>query len=117
MQRSVLSAREITATLTLDDPANGALSADSGNGETYNAETGTWVVSGSSVNVNAALAAVSFLPNADSPESVQVSFSVEDDNEDGSAPATGTITLVGAPQVTALGQWRIDNGYSEDGSG
>ena len=101
----------------MDDPANGALSADSGNGETYNVETGTWVVSGSSVNVNAALAAVSFVPNANSPESVTVSFSVEDDDQDGSAPATGTITLVGASPVTALGQWRLDNGYSEDGSG
>jgi hypothetical protein len=110
--------QEITATLTLDDAANGALSADSGNGESYNAEQGTWVVSGSSINVNAALAAVSFVPNANSPESVQVSFSVEDDDQDGSAPFTGTITLnAGAPQVTALGQWRLDNGYSEDGSG
>ncbi|MCH2061639.1 MAG: hypothetical protein MK183_13535, partial [Verrucomicrobiales bacterium] len=110
--------QEITATLILDDPANGDLSADSGNGESYNPQTGVWVVSGSSVNVNAALAAVSFLPNEDSPESVQVSFSVEDDDQDGSAPFTGTITLnAGAVQVTALGQWRIDNGYSEDGSG
>ena len=110
--------QEITAILTLDDAANGALSAESGNGETYNAETGVWSVSGSSITVNAALAAVSFVPNANSPESVQVSFSVEDDDQDGSAPFTGTITLnAGAVQVTALGQWRLDNGYSEDGSG
>ncbi len=110
--------QEITATLTLDDPANGDLSADSGNGESYNPQTGVWVVSGSSVNVNAALAAVSFVPNEDSPESVTVSFSVEDDDQDGSDPFTGTITLnAGLVQVTALGQWRLDNGYSEDGSG
>jgi hypothetical protein len=76
------------------------------------------VVSGSSITVNAALAAVSFLPNEDSPESVQVSFSVEDDDQDGSAPFTGNITLNAVEvQVTALGQWRLDNGYSEDGSG
>jgi hypothetical protein len=110
--------QEITVTLTLDDAANGALSADSGNGESYNAATGVWSVSGSSVTVNAALAAVSFVPNANSPASVQVSLAVDDDNEDGSAPFTGTITLnADAVQVTALGQWRLDNGYSEDGSG
>jgi hypothetical protein len=75
-------------------------------------------VSGSSVTVNAALAAVRFVPNANSPASVAVSFAVEDDNEDGSAPFTGTLTLnANAVQVTALGQWRLDNGYSEDGSG
>jgi hypothetical protein len=85
--------QEITAILTLDDAANGALSADSGNGESYNAENGIWSVSGSSVTVNAALAAVSFVPNANSPASVAVSFAVEDDNEDGSDPVRGTITV------------------------
>jgi hypothetical protein len=90
--------QEITATLTLDDATNGALSAGSGNGESYNAETGVWSVSGSSITVNAALAAVSFVPSGREfpplPASVDVSFSVEDDNEDGSDPVRGTITLV-----------------------
>ncbi len=57
-------ADSFTATVSMADgnSSNGSLSASSGHGEVYNATTGVWSVTGSLADVNAALAALSFVP-------------------------------------------------------
>jgi hypothetical protein len=52
------------ATLTLSDPAAGALSTDTSGGvtSTYDSATGTWSATGPIADVNAVLAAVTFTP-------------------------------------------------------
>jgi hypothetical protein len=82
-----------TATLSLASKNStiGSLTATSGHGETYNAATGMWTVSGTKADVNAALAAVSFVPVTGGVASTTVAVSVSD----GMAPAlTGTLTLI-----------------------
>ena len=81
----------ITATLTLAIPAAGALSAASGNGESYSAATGVWTVTGSVAEVNAALAAVEFVPAPDNDVNTAVTTHIED--AAGAGPGDGTITL------------------------
>ncbi|MET0333980.1 MAG: hypothetical protein ABW190_06890, partial [Rhizobacter sp.] len=86
----------VTATLTVSHPALGSLST-SGNAS-YNASTGVWTMTDTVANVNAALAALTFSPGANTDVAVTVSYSVADGGEDGAAPATGTLTL----NVTAV---------------
>jgi hypothetical protein len=80
----------ITATLTLADVAAGSLTANSGNGETYNATTGVWTVTGSLSSVNAALAAVAFIPAANNTSNTTTAVAIRD--AAGAGP-DGTITL------------------------
>jgi hypothetical protein len=68
----------ITATLTLSNTATGSLSASSGNGETYNSLTGVWAVSGSQAQVNAALAAVAFVPQATNDVNSSINVQIQD---------------------------------------
>jgi hypothetical protein len=84
---------QITATLTLADTTTGSLSAGSGNGETYDTGTGVWTITGSVGQVNAALADVAFIPEADNDLDTTVAVEIKDGLEDGSTPVTGTITL------------------------
>lgn len=84
---------QITATLTLADPVTGTLSASSGNGETYDAGTGVWTVTGSVAQVNAALADVAFLPAANNSMDTTVAVDIRDGLEDGVTPLTGSLTL------------------------
>lgn len=84
---------QITATLTLDNAAQGALTAGSGNGETYTAGTGVWTITGSVADVNAALAAVAFEPVNNLSQDASVAVNISDGGEDGSVAQTGTITL------------------------
>jgi hypothetical protein len=83
----------LTATLTLAAPAAGALTT-SGTA-TYTAATGVWTIAGSLPQVNAALAAVAFVPAADSAVTTTIATQVRD--AAGTGPAAGTITLTGTP--------------------
>ena len=85
---AVSSPEEITATLSLN-PGEGALTEPTG--ATYIPETGIWTIIGSARDVNGALAAVQFLPNGSTP--VVIDVAIDDGDEDGSGPLTGTITL------------------------
>jgi ELWxxDGT repeat protein len=85
----------ITATLALDNPAAGVLSTTGGTA-TYNAVKGFWSVTGSDKDVSAALAAVTFTPNADWNGTVNITTHVQDAK--GTGPANGQITL----KVTAV---------------
>ncbi|MEL7448535.1 MAG: DUF4347 domain-containing protein [Pseudomonadota bacterium] len=86
----------VTATLTLSDTGTGSLSADSGNGETYDAATGVWQVTGTAAQVNAALANVGFLTAADNARNTTIAVTLAYPN--GNAPGTGIIRL----DVTAV---------------
>ncbi len=79
---------EVTATLSLS-PGDGNLTEPTG--ATYDPATGIWTITGTVRAVNAALAAVQFLPNGTSP--VVIDVLVDDDDEDGSGPLTGAITV------------------------
>ena len=81
----------ITATLTLANTATGSLTATSGNGETYTAGTGVWTLTGTVTAVNAALAAVAFVPTTNNDVDTTISTLVRDAANTG--PAAGTITL------------------------
>ena len=81
----------ITVTLTLADPETGVLSADSGNGETYDSDSGVWTITGVASDVNNALADVAFLPAGENELPTTVEALVR--NELGEGPAVGTINL------------------------
>ena len=95
-----------TATVTLagGNSTIGSFTANSGNGESYSAETGVWTVTGTKTAVNAALAAMSFVPAANSFADTTAIVSISD----GVSPAiTGMLTFNGepvndAPQLTKL---------------
>jgi Ca2+-binding RTX toxin-like protein len=95
-----------TATVTLagGNSSIGSFTANSGNGESYSAETGVWAVTGTKTAVNAALAAMSFVPVANSFADTTAIVSISD----GVSPAiTGTLIFNGepvndAPQLTKL---------------
>ena len=105
---------QITATLTLADTSTGSLTATSGNGENYTAETGVWTITGTVAEVNAALAAVSFTPATNNDTNTTISVNIKDGLEDGATPKTGTITLNvtgsnDAPTVTNTTQTKTYN--------
>ena len=83
----------ITATLTLSEPLAGSLSTGTFGSatSTYTAGTGVWTVTGSVIDVNAALAAVSFTPDGNWDQDVTVATRIRDAADAG--PADGTITL------------------------
>ncbi len=85
----------ITATLTLANPAAGTLTATSLNGETYDAGTGVWTVTGSVATVNAALAAAAFEPASDNDVNTTITTHIEDAAATG--PADGSIALTVTP--------------------
>ncbi len=87
----------VTATLTLADPSAGRLSTAGGG--SYNAATGVWSHSGSIASVNAALAAVAFVPGANADTDTTIAVEIADGGEDGTSSVSGTITL----DVTAVG--------------
>jgi len=104
----------ITAILTLDDTSTGLLTADSGNGESYDDGTGVWTVTGSTTVVNDALADVVFVPEPDNDVDTFITTHVEDD--EGAAPADGSITLDVTPENDTPGATNLTQtqGYSED---
>ncbi|MGE0434235.1 MAG: cadherin-like domain-containing protein, partial [Planctomycetota bacterium] len=85
----------LIATLTLADTAAGSLST--GGGGSYTPGTGVWTITDTVANVNAALAAVTFVPLTDRDTGTSISVDVRDGEEDGAVPVTGTITLTVTP--------------------
>lgn len=81
----------VTATLTVSIPAAGTLTTPGG--ASYNATTGVWTLTDTVANVNAALAALSFLPETNNDVAVTLAYSVADGGEDGAVPASGSLTL------------------------
>jgi hypothetical protein len=66
----------ITATLTLANPAAGALTTSGGG--SYTAGTGLWTVTGSVAAVNTALAAVAFVPAANFDQDTTIAVAISD---------------------------------------
>ena len=79
----------ITATLTLAAPVAGSLTT-SGTAS-YTPGTGVWTISGTVAQVNAALAAVAFVPAPNNDQNASISTLIRDVANTG--PAAGTITL------------------------
>lgn len=109
----------VTATLTLNNPAAGALSTGTFGSATsiYNPATGVWTVTGSVADVNAALATVTFTPAPNWDKPVSITTQVRD--AAGAGPANGTITINvsainDAPTATQLVQSKI---FVEDPGG
>lgn len=90
-----LFTESVTATLTLDNTATGGLTTASGNGETYTSATGVWIVTGDLDGVNAALAAVQFIPAADNDVASNIATHIQDGA--GTGPADGVIALTVTP--------------------
>ena len=82
---------QITATLTLADPAAGALTTAGGG--SYTAGTGVWTITDIVGTVNNALETVAFEPADNHDTDTTVAVLIADGEEDGSVPLTGTITL------------------------
>ena len=93
--QAVDAPEEIDVFLTFQ-PGSGNLTVP--NGVTYDGANGLWNITGSLGEVNAALAAVQFLPNGTSPTIIDVT--IDDGDEDGSGPLTGTVTLNTVSQDT-----------------
>jgi Ca2+-binding RTX toxin-like protein len=87
---------QLTVQLVLADPTVGSLTASTG--AVYAGASGTWSVQGTAAQINAALATLSFTPNAGHDGSTTISTFVTDGVN---APAAGLITLdfVNAPTV------------------
>lgn len=83
----------VTATLTLLNTAAGALTVGTfGSASSiYNTNTGVWNISGSLADVNAALAAVAFIPNPNTDVNTTITTHIED--AAGTGPADGVINL------------------------
>jgi Ca2+-binding RTX toxin-like protein/bifunctional DNase/RNase len=105
-----------TATVRMagNNSAIGSLTASSGHGESYNAATGVWTVTGSKDNVNAALAAMAFVPVANGFANTSATVSISD----GSAlpPLAGTLTFNGTAVNDAPGASNLNQtiAYTED---
>ncbi|MFK8076128.1 MAG: LEPR-XLL domain-containing protein [Granulosicoccus sp.] len=81
----------VTATLTLANTNTGSLSSN--DGATYDAGSGVWSITGGVAAVNTALANLTFVPLIDNEVDTSISVVIDDDDEDGSGPLTGTISL------------------------
>jgi Cadherin-like len=104
----------LTVTLTLSNPAAGALSAGTAGLVTasYDTATGTWSASGPTADVNALLAGVIFTPTLDFNGGFAIATSVSDGV---APPVTGVQALAGigvndAPQLTFLGSLPVLEG-------
>ena len=103
---SDVDSANVTATLTLSNPAAGSLSTATSGAvtSTYNAATGVWTASGAIADVNALLAGVTLTPAANFNGNFTIATSVSD----GVAPAiTGSKAFTGiavndAPTATNL---------------
>jgi Bacterial cadherin-like domain len=84
-----------TATLTLSDAAAGALTTGTSGAvtSTYDSATGIWIASGPIADVNALLAAVTFIPAENFNDNFVIATSVSDDT----GTATGSKLITGTP--------------------
>jgi VCBS repeat-containing protein len=83
----------ITATLKVDNPVAGSLSVTGGG--SYDAGTGIWTITGSVSVVNAALAAVTFVPAPSSNLATTITTHIVDTA--GTGPADGAISITVTP--------------------
>jgi Ca2+-binding RTX toxin-like protein len=81
-------AAQLTVQLVLSDPTVGSLVASSG--AVYDGASGTWSMQGTAAQVNASLAALSFIPNAGREGDTTISTFVSDGVN---APVAGLMTL------------------------
>ena len=81
----------VTATLTLVDPSAGALTVSGA--ASYTAGSGVWTITDTVANVNAALAALGFVPAANSNLDTSVAVNLADGGEDGGVALLGTLSL------------------------
>ena len=95
------SGETITATLTLANTAAGSLTT-SGTA-TYDPSTGIWTITGTVAAVNAALAAVAFVPATNNDVNTTITTHIEDAS--GTGPTNGTINL----NVTAVNDAPVNN--------
>lgn len=79
----------LTATLTLADASAGTLTTSGGG----SFAAGVWSFTGSVSALNAALAAVAFVPAADYDRDTSIAVRIADGGEDGAAALTGAIML------------------------
>lgn len=95
----------VTATLTLSDPLAGSLTTASAGATTssYVAATGTWRAAGPIADVNALLAAVSFVPTADYAQdfTIATTFSDGTDDSGGTKPITA-VAVNDTPTLAAI---------------
>tara|TARA_R110000796_G_scaffold74374_1_gene167336 strand:- start:322288 stop:334170 length:11883 start_codon:yes stop_codon:yes gene_type:complete len=85
----------IEVSLTLDSPSHGELSVDSGNGEFYQKESGKWKITGTTSEVNAALASVTFEPSHNLDRDSRIAVKII--RENGVIPNQGRIELKVTP--------------------
>src|SRR5688572_21115816 len=93
---SDLDSPNVTARLTLSNPAAGSLNTGTSGSvtSTYNAATGVWTASGAIVDVNALLASLTFMPTLN----YSANFSISTRVDDGVAAAiTGVKNITGIP--------------------
>jgi len=81
----------IEVLLSFKKPNQGILSAESGSGESYVANSGEWSVIGTTGQVNTALAQVQFIPTENLDKDSQIEVRII--RNGGHVPNTGTITL------------------------
>ena len=86
----------VTATLTLSNPAAGVLSTATSGGitATYDADTGIWRASGPVHSVNSLLAQATFIPAPESFENFSITVRVDDGI---TTPLTGVKPITGMP--------------------
>ncbi|MEC8859521.1 MAG: DUF4347 domain-containing protein [Pseudomonadota bacterium] len=107
----------VTATLTLSNTSAGTLSTGTFGKATssFDAGKGVWTVTGSTTDVNAALAATSFTPVANWDQDITITTLIRDAADTG--PDAGTITLdvtaVNDAPVTSVDS-KISSTYTED---
>ena len=83
----------VTAKLTLGDPTVGSLTTTGGG--SYDSATGIWTITGSVATVNAALAAVNYVPASHSDAPNTITTHIQDAT--GTGPADGTIAITITP--------------------
>lgn len=102
----------VAATLTLLNPTQGTLTVGSGHGETFEALTGRWSVSGAISKVNAALASVALLPARDVDVEIQIILEVVGIEANPSAPLPGRflveVTPINDSPVAAEDSYAVD---------
>jgi hypothetical protein len=106
----------VTATLSLSDPAAGTLSTGTSGSVTSTFVNGVWTASGAKSDVNTQLASVTFTPSAN----YNATFGITTYVSDGTSSISGTKTVTGiavndAPSVSAAPVTPLDEGTNTSG--